>query len=229
MFERKRHPRRIPIRLKLLAALLLLLLGLYQAQKTIAPIVTELAVSRARMISTEAVNQAVTEELSRLDITYEDLVKLERDAQNNVVSLETNVVELNKLKADITLAAQERICSYQSEAAKIPVGTLLGSDFTAGWGPELNIRLRLASNATSEVTNSFHTAGINQTCHQVMMTITTQVYVILAGCRSAVEVTSDYCLAETVIVGLSPDAYTVVQEAQPSEYAEIINDYGASQ
>ena len=46
------------------------------------------------------------------------------------------------------------------------------------------------------------------------MTITTQVYVILAGHRSTVEVSSDYCLAETVIVGLSPNAYTVVQEAK---------------
>ena len=227
MYERKRHPRRIPIRFKLLAVLLLLLLGFYQAQKTLAPIVTELAQNRARMISTEAVNQAVTEELANLDITYEDLVKLERDSKNNVVSLESNVVEINKLKADITLAAQERVCSYQSEAAKIPLGTLLGSDFTAGWGPEFTIKLQLASNATSQVTNSFHSAGINQTCHQVMMTITTQVYVILAGHRSTVEVSSDYCLAETVIVGLSPNAYTVVQEAKPSEDAEIINDYGA--
>ena len=56
--------------------------------------------------------------------------------------------------------------------------------------------------------NAFTSAGINQTKHQIILTVDVSVSVLLPGFRTATKVSNSFIVAETVIVGTVPDTYT---------------------
>ena len=52
---------------------------------------------------------------------------------------------------------------------------------------------------------------------------------MLAGAKDTFSVETSALLAETVIVGLTPDAFTEVTEILNGELEDIVNDYGAEE
>jgi hypothetical protein len=78
----------------------------------------------------------------------------------------------------------------------------------------------------SQLVHRFDTAGINQTRHQIVLEITANISAVLPGYSTASQVVSSLILAETVIVGASPEAFTQVITEQ-TDPANIIADYGS--
>ena len=60
---------------------------------------------------------------------------------------------------------------------------------------------------TADYANSFTSAGVNQTLHRVCLDIHATVRLFLPGEVLPVSVSSSVCVAETVIVGETPDTY----------------------
>ena len=72
--------------------------------------------------------------------------------------------------------------------------------------------------------NAFTSAGINQTKHQIILTVDVSVSVLLPGFRTATKVSNSFIVAETVIVGTVPDTYTYFS-TDPDTYEEDLKDY----
>ena len=71
---------------------------------------------------------------------------------------------------------------------------------------------------------------INQTLHRVLLRVTVEVTALLPGAVRTFAVPTDVCVAETVIVGKVPEAYTRIDRfSSDVSEAEIddIADYGA--
>ena len=104
------------------------------------------------------------------------------------------------------------------------MGTIIGGDFFRGRGPKFHVKFDLASNILSDITSEFEDAGINQTRHKMMLNLTGNVYVIIPGYNTATQVTTSFCIAETVIVGTVPDNFTTVSGDNRSDISKV-NDY----
>ena len=72
--------------------------------------------------------------------------------------------------------------------------------------------------------NAFTSAGINQTKHQIILTVDVSVSILLPGFRTATKVSNSFIVAETVIVGTVPDTYTYFS-TDPDTYEEDLKDY----
>ena len=70
-------------------------------------------------------------------------------------------------------------------------------------------------------------AGLNQVIHRIVFNIETSGRLVMLGKTDGLSVTASAVVAETVIVGVLPEALTNVI-GSPSELAGIINDYGAA-
>ena len=70
-------------------------------------------------------------------------------------------------------------------------------------------------------------AGNNQTRHQIMLNVNMTVSAIIPGYSVTSQVSSDICVAETVIVGLVPEAYTQVGDGT-GVLEGMLQDYGAA-
>gem|GEM_PF-265478 len=184
-----------------LAVLLLVL------QSRMRPQVEQVAGAYIRNLASEAVNKAVSGTITRLGLSYDDLIHFEKDNQGRVTALKTDMVMANRVKSGIHSMALENISALAGSDIKIPIGTLLSGDLIVGRGPRIPVRLVPIGSVDVGFTNEFDTAGINQTLHRVMIHISANMSVMLPGSYTEQEVTVEVCVAETVIVGAVPDAY----------------------
>ena len=154
------------------------------------------------------------------------LVEAELPTNGKVTSVQTDMVKLNILKSSMTNAASEQLTLLQSQTVRIPLGSLLGVQIFSGRGPRVEFKIIPTGFVNSQLVHRFDTAGINQTRHQIVLEIAANISAVLPGYSTASQVISSFILAETVIVGASPEAFTQVITEQ-TDPANIIADYGS--
>lgn len=191
---------------KFFSILVMLLIGcftFYNLFKSLNPIFESLCLEKARLIGTNIINEASNVALD--DIDYKDILKIEKDENNNV--LKTDVVVINKIASDVALEAEKRFQNLKNETIQIPMGALLGNKYLAGIGPNINIKVISTGNVLTEIKNEFETKGINQTVYRIYLELTCKVSVVSQYKTIQEDITSQILLVETLIVGDVPDSY----------------------
>ena len=174
----------------------------------ITPVITAMAESRARNIATETVNDAVKKVLCDGNFSYDNLVDVTRDEKGQITSVTVDSIGTNTLCSAIRGEIVDSLASLGEKQVSIPIGTLTGIDILTGRGPRLNITIALSGSATTDITNQFQTAGINQTRHQMIMNIRTKIFIIMQSGNISTEIDNSIVVAETVIVGQVPEIYS---------------------
>lgn len=173
-----------------------------------SPMLREVAQSELESIAFDIVGRTVEEELTREGADYDDLVHIERNAAGEVSSITTDIKRLNLLKLRVVNRLSDEMFEKTEDVVKIPLGNLTGIDFLTGRGPDVTFRTMWVSSVNGEYRNTFEAAGINQTCHRIMLDFTINVGMMFAGREIGTDVGLSVCVAETVIVGAVPDFFT---------------------
>ena len=63
---------------------------------------------------------------------------------------------------------------------------------------------------TTDFENEFTAAGVNQTHHRIMMSITVNTYVIHSGNVTVVPYKTNVCIAESIVVGITPQTFAEI-------------------
>jgi len=162
---------------------------------------------------------------------YTDFVRLTYNADGNVTSLETNYSNLATTSSEIIESATKVLSENDLFAIGIPIGTLSGGAILAGKGPDIKIKVKVSPKVTINIENEFYESGINQTLHRIVVVIDVNTFALLPMTKKEIKVTTKVCLAETVIVGKVPDAYTKINrfddEFEESDIDDIY-DFGAT-
>ncbi|GKH50527.1 sporulation protein YunB [Eubacteriales bacterium] len=226
MFRWARAGRRYGARLRA-AFFLLLLLGCCAAVDAhIRPVIQSMAAYQAKVYATRILNEAVEAQLAGESPSYRELVSLSTGDDGKINAVQTDVVRLNLLKAALTNAATDRLEELEQQTVLVPLGTLLGWQVLSGRGPLVEFRLVPAGYVRSSLSHRFDAAGINQTRHQIMLRLDASIIAVLPGYTTSTEVSTDFLLAETVIVGTSPDSFTQVLTGDDQSIDQLIADYG---
>lgn len=202
--RRYRHYRR-PARGKAFLFLFLFILVIVLFNSQIKPVIESETVNAAKIKSVSIINSIVLKEISDNAVTYESLIHVNSGGDGKVLSITTDMVKMNQLKAKIITAVQNKLNGDTNSTVGIPLGTLLGGDLFHGRGPNINLKLTLSGNVAAEFKSSFESAGINQTRHQIYLNVGTSVYSFLPGFDATTEVNTNVLVAETVIVGSVPN------------------------
>ncbi len=194
------------------------------AELRIRPIVNEAAKSRARSFASEMINLSVTDTLSNSS----PLVRVS-SGEYGVASVETDIASLSHLRAEAIKALTDTLSDPKAMSFSVPLGNLSGSMLIAGRGMPIEIRLVPIGDVTADIHTEFIESGINQTLHKISMRVRVTLNVLTAGSSVKLEIASDITLAETVIVGKVPDAYTAINRYEIDEDEENdLNDYAAT-
>ena len=187
-------------------------------------------VSQAKMeyVVTSVINSSVGQVLQEEEIKYLDLVHIGYDQNNKINFAQFDTATITILKTKFVESINNALKSGELCTVKIPLGNLTNSMLLSGRGPDVNIRVQLYNSADVKVYSEFSDAGINQTLHRIVLEITAEYYVFMPGNKKLDSLTTNFCIAETLIVGDVPSAYTLIEE-MPGETAGVINDYGASE
>ena len=175
--------------------------------------------------STEASNKISTEIGNVLkkhcaSSEYSDFVKLTYKENGDVASLETNTAKISFLTSSITNDIIYAICKDNRLKISIPLGSLSKNAIFSGRGPNINAQVLLSKKVGCNVVNEFYESGINQTVHRIVANVTVDAYIIFPMRTECTTATVKYIIAETVIVGKVPDAYTQIKRMNEDDTIE---------
>lgn len=190
------------------------------------PVLTMLVTNEAKIAATRSVNDAVLAVISNENALYDQIISINMNENGEVVSIETDMAIVNRLKAQLTNEIDDRLEHNTSNQITIPSGSILGGPLFSGRGPEMEFRMVPAGHVQTDIYNRFESAGINQTLHQVMLNVEATVLTVGPVYASTTEISTNICVAETVIVGKVPDAYTKIN-GDKSDDINLYNDYKA--
>ena len=210
-------------------ALFLLLSCVLIYNLQILPVLFPLAKAKCTTELTDAVNRIVRARMQSDSDGYADFVRLHFGEDGSVASVETNTPRLAKLSGDVVGDVTDAL-THERMTVRIPLGSLSGSALLSGKGPDVRVKLAVSQKNTCAVRGDFTESGINQTLHRVFLRVTVEVCALLPGAVQTFSVPTDVCVAETVIIGKVPEAYTRIDRfASDVTETEIddISDYGA--
>lgn len=172
------------------------------------PVLVGLASARVQSVAARAMNDAIRDVIAD-GAAYDSLITV-RDTDSKVYFLQANTAKLNLLAADCANAAQERIAQLGDQGVSIPLGTISGVPILAGKGTRITLQFTPAGAVISSFDSQFTSAGINQTLHRIHLKLTATVRVILPGESHTLTIQASAPIAENIIVGDVPNAYTNV-------------------
>lgn len=188
--------------------LMLLVLGAAVLLRTrINPLTKELAQAKISDAASNVINRAVNQQIQQGDIRYEDMVELQRDNSGAITALTTNMQEMNRLKTQLLEILDDDIYSIEDDEISIPVGNLTGIQLLSGRGPSIPVKIVAVSSSDATFQGEFTDAGINQTIHRIMMEVSLDLIVLLPSGTVTDRVSSQVCVAETVLLGPVPETY----------------------
>ena len=192
-----------------LALPLLVLAALVLAWRSLLPAIEDLAAAEATDEASDLIAEAITAQMELEDISYDDLIVLERDAGGRILALRTDMNQLGRLRNETLAIINERILDEGETELGVPLGSILLPALFSGKGPRLPVRVLTVSNSDAEFHSSFQAAGINQTMHRITMEVAMNVTLLTPAGTQTMRVDSGVVVAETILIGQVPS--TVIQ------------------
>ncbi len=204
---RRRHriKRQVIGGLVLLAGLLLAGFILYQ--KKVNPMLEGMARAMVDNVASNTINEAIDAQIADGNIDYNRLVLFEKDLNGRITAIKTNMTEVNRLKTQILDILNDTLLEISTDKLSIPIGNLILPELFSGRGPGIPLMVLSISTSDASFRNAFTSAGINQTCHQIILIVEVAMTVLLPTETINVAVTSEMVVAETIIVGDVPTTY----------------------
>ncbi len=199
--------------------------------RRIYPYASALAASKASGELNKRATAAVYEALSDNDIEYSSFITMNSTEEGKAQSLQINSIKLHSVRAEAVEAIYKVIEENEKLSVAIPLGALLGGEIGAAYGPDINLSLMSANLISCDFETKFCESGINQTLHSISLDIKLEAAVMIGAKKTAFPVSFSLPIAETVIIGEVPDAYTHINryfdDVSESEIDDIY-DFGAS-
>ncbi len=179
---------------------------LFFRYKYYTPIQT-LAQTQIRNTTSDLINDAIAKQIDTGNIQYDRIVYFEKDLNGRITALKTNIGEVNRLKTDTLNVINDEILALDTSDLGVPLGSLFLPEFLSGRGPQIAVQILSIRNSDAAFTSNFTQAGINQTLHQLNMSVSVDVSVLVLGKATEFTVSSQVVVAETIIVGDVPDTF----------------------
>ena len=180
------------------------------AEIRISNVRKELISYAARNAASAAATAGVENSLDTDKVRYADLIKFGRDQSGNIVSVTTDAYYLNKIGNNIGDEIDKHINQMKSYIIKIPFSALFSEQLINGRGPKMPLVFVMTGITTTDFENEFTAAGVNQTHHRIMMSITVNTYVIHSGNVTVVPYKTNVCIAESIVVGITPQTFAQI-------------------
>lgn len=175
------------------------------------PTALSLAESRARVLATSALNDAIAAIMDQ-NISYDDLMQVSYDSSGRVSMLKANTMRMNELGSRIVLEAQRNLEQVSSQLIRIPLGAATRMALLEGMGPGIAVRMLPVGSVTTDFKAEFSSAGINQTRHRIYLEAVARVDLVLPNGAQSIAIRAQIPVAESIIIGEVPESYVDVAD-----------------
>ncbi|MCX8073960.1 MAG: sporulation protein YunB [Clostridia bacterium] len=204
-----------------LITVLTIVSSFFAITKKVEPVIRTLCESSAHRIALNATNETVNEYIEL--IKYDNLISIKQNDAGKVIALNANVMEMNRLTTSISSDIQKKLANTDNSTIKIPLGTIFNVGILSGYGPRMSIKIVPSGTVSAKFNSSFEQTGVNQTKHRIYLSITTKVKIVAPFYTSSQEYTNEITVAETIIVGDTPNTYYNITGLKNDNLYDVIN------
>ncbi len=209
----KRAPVKLRRRAALLALAAVLLAFFIPAVRFFRKLTGAMAVSNATDLINRTVSDVVEAKMQELAGAERSFVSFEKDQSGNITAIVTDTAKVNVLSAEL-LSAVVAASDAGDLNLRVPLGDLLGVSLFLGKGPRIPVKITLLTSSRVEVSNVLTDAGINQTRHQLLLSIRVDADVLLPWEIRSAAIETPVLVAENVIVGRVPQTYVTTEKRE---------------
>lgn len=206
---------RLRIRNRLIAVFILILVSclliFLLIDLGIKPTIIAMSEAKVEYIAVLAMNNAVSQILGS-NIKYTDLTDVLTDKDGKISMIQYNTILINTLARETSTVAQDEIRSLGAEGIKVPLGSITKSKLLSGRGPDIKVKIIPVGSVSTDFSDEFKQAGINQTRHKIFLTLKTQVRIVVPLGSDIIDVSTKVPISENIIVGDVPDTYVNVAD-----------------
>lgn len=177
----------------------------------IKPTIIAMSEAKVEYIAVLAMNNAVNKILGN-NVKYSDLTDVLTDKDGKISMVQYNTILINTLARDTSSLAQDEIRSLGAEGITVPLGSITKSKLLSGKGPDIKVTIIPVGSVSTNFSDEFKQAGINQTRHKIYLELKTQVRIVVPLGSDIISVSTKVPITETLIVGEVPNTYVNVQD-----------------
>ncbi len=205
--EERRSLRSLLIVIASIAAAVIILV---QIDRLIRPTVKAVCEEECRAFAARLISGCIDETLSENPHSYQDFAEIIYDESGQIAAVETLTGNVNSLQSQLLNRVNTALDESRDTEISVSLGTASGIWIFAGQGPQIPLRFLPIGNAAVELISTLDSAGINQTCHTILIKVTVHAAAAIPFCKTETDVVYEYLLAETVLVGDVPEGYAVI-------------------
>jgi sporulation protein YunB len=161
----------------------------------IKPTIIAMSEAKVEYIAVLAMNNAVSQILGS-NIKYTDLTDVLTDKDGKISMIQYNTILINTLARETSTVAQDEIRSLGAEGIKVPLGSITKSKLLSGRGPDINVKIIPVGSVSTDFSDEFKQAGINQTRHKIFLTLKTQVRIVVPLGSDIIDVSTKVPISE---------------------------------
>ncbi|MGI8315671.1 sporulation protein YunB [Halobacillus mangrovi] len=220
--------------LTLLFFLIFTALSLWFINRGITPALIGIAETKTQQLARDAINEAVNKQIAE-DLQFNDLVKMEKDTDGNIVYMGWNSVVVNRVLRNTTYRVQsflkrmelnelpmedtslepdidpemtqEDLGEQPATLIEIPVGQATNNTILANLGPKVPVQLRVIGDVQSNFQSEITEYGINAALFQLSIHIEVNVRIVIPFSTETTTVETDIPIDTATILGEVPNFY----------------------
>ena len=203
--KKVRNRRLINTKTKIIFFIVLLISAFFYIDFTIRPVVVTIAQYQIQSLINKAVNNAIINVMGQTQFSYNQLVDIVKNDNQEIVSVNYNSLNINKLRSELVKATMEETNKLPVTNVYIAIGNITKIDILQNKGPKLKFTITPSSYVEADVESVFKHTGINQVNHQIFIVLKVTANALIPNYSTSVYSENKVCVAETVIIGKVPD------------------------
>ncbi|MHA0858155.1 sporulation protein YunB [Paenibacillus sp. CMAA1364] len=190
----------------MLICFIILIQGFAYIDHNLKPPIMHLAKIRVKQLATEAINQAISSQVSQGQ-DYDELVNWKMDKSGKVAGFMLNYTEHMRITSNTFNVVQDTLNNVHQLSEQIPVGMALGSPMLASFGPGIPVRVEPQGAAKVELSTRQHDAGINMILVEVYIHVSVDVAVVIPFDMEHEVIDTEIPISYLLVVGDVPMYY----------------------
>lgn len=169
------------------------------------PLFYDLSTEKVYALVFEIINQSIFDNLE--NIGGNSLIQYQYNTKGEINAVNANVVIMNKLNNEISTEIIQKLSALENIYVQVPIGSILGTNFLSGVGPQIPIKIIPLSTFGTEYRTEFTSSGINQTRHKIYIKVNCDLNVLSNISSEIQTINIEIPIAETIIIGNVPTTY----------------------
>ncbi|WAH38413.1 sporulation protein YunB [Alicyclobacillus dauci] len=181
--------------------------GLYLLDVKLRPMVTTASTALAHKAGSEALNEALTDEIMAYGARGPLLDTTVDKQAGNFTITRVNMAAVTKLQGDVTRQAQARLQALSSQSIRLPLIRMFSGSLLSKSTLTIPVRMSMLGAVHSSIESEVQTKGVNQVVHIIYVHVTADIMVITPVVTTPITVDSRAPVAYLVMAGPVPSAY----------------------